>query len=56
MFEKLVKKWDRMSLIQANSEIGVETLCNLTLKEFNEKILRKSLLDMTNYQSFSGRN
>ena len=32
LFDKLIKKWDRLSLIQANSEIGAQTLCNLTLK------------------------
>jgi hypothetical protein len=32
LYDKLIKKFDRVSLIQANSEIGAQTLCNLTLK------------------------
>lgn len=56
MYDKLIKKFDRLSLVRSNSETGIETMCNLTLKESNEIILKKSLIDMINCKSFVGRN
>lgn len=53
VFDKLVKKFDRVSIVQS-SQSGLITHCNLTLKEGNETILKKSLTDMMQGLNYCG--
>lgn len=36
IFDKLIKKIDRISITKFNNMTDIETGCNLTLKDFNE--------------------
>jgi hypothetical protein len=56
LFDKLVKKFDRVSFVQANRESGFLTHCSLTLKESNETILKKTMTDMMKGLNYVGKN
>lgn len=46
---------DRVSITKFNNISEVETGCNLTLKEFNEQILKKTIKDYLTESNFAGK-
>jgi hypothetical protein len=43
LFEKLIKKTDRISIIKHGTKNGVVVDCGLNAKEYNSETLKKSL-------------
>lgn len=43
LFDKLVKKTDRVSIVKFNTGEGIKIECNLILKENGETVLKKEI-------------